>query len=130
MPADPEVRLRAALDELADALVALARESRPSADAGAPIQLLSVPEAARRLAISRSSAYVALGSGRLRSVKVGGRRLVPSSEVSRLAAGDAPDQPAAPRRAALRPQRKAAPANDLPRAAVSGGRGGTRPAPA
>jgi excisionase family DNA binding protein len=129
MPADPEVRLRAALDELADALVALARESRPHADAGVPIQLLSVSEAAGRLGISRSSAYVALGAGRLWSIRIGGRRLVPSSEIARLAGGEAPDQSPA-WRAAVRPHRKAAPASDLPRAARRGGRGGTRPAPA
>jgi hypothetical protein len=84
MPADPEARLRAALDELADALLALARESRPPADG--PVEPLSGEEFVRRAGISRSTAYLALGDGRVRSVRLRSRRLVPASRVDRLVA--------------------------------------------
>ena len=43
--------------------------------------LLSVDEAARLLGIGRTVVYRLLSQGDLRSVKVGGRRLVPRSAV-------------------------------------------------
>lgn len=43
--------------------------------------LLSVDEAARLLGIGRTVVYRLLSQGNLRSVKVGGRRLVPRSAV-------------------------------------------------
>jgi excisionase family DNA binding protein len=86
MPADPEARLRAALDELADALLGLARDRRTADADEAPVALLSVREAARALGVSRSTAYLMVADGSLRSVKLRGRRFVPSSEVVRLAA--------------------------------------------
>jgi hypothetical protein len=86
MPADAEYRVRAAVAELANALVALAAvERRP---ATAPVELVSVAEFARRAGIGRSSAYLAVADGTLRSVKLRGRRLVPASELVRLAAGE------------------------------------------
>jgi hypothetical protein len=80
-----EDRVRAAVEELADALLAVARESRPQARDAAPVELVSVAEFARRAGIGRSSAYLGVADGSVRSVKVRGRRLVPASELARLA---------------------------------------------
>jgi hypothetical protein len=80
-----EDRVRAAVEELADALRAVARESRPQARDAAPVELVSVAEFARRAGIGRSSAYLGVADGSVRSVKVRGRRLVPASELARLA---------------------------------------------
>ena len=41
--------------------------------------LLSVSEAHRRLGIGRTTFFAELGSGRMRSLKVGSRRLIPAS---------------------------------------------------
>jgi len=72
-------RLAAALAELVDALrVELAAE-RPS-DAG-PDRLLSIDEAGAMLGIGRSALYGEIGAGRLRSVRVGRRRLVPAGAI-------------------------------------------------
>lgn len=79
----PEARIRAALADLGEALIELAAQS--SAPASTPIELLSVADFARRAGIGRSTAYLLASSGQLRSVKVRGRRLVPSSELGRLA---------------------------------------------
>jgi excisionase family DNA binding protein len=43
-------------------------------------------EAALALGLARSSVYAALARGDLRSVRVGGRRLVPRSEIERILA--------------------------------------------
>ena len=91
MIADPEARIRAAVAELADAILALAvAERRPATNA--PVELLSVAEFARRAGLGRSTAYLAVADGTLRTVKVRGRRLVPASELGRLAdlAGPSP----------------------------------------
>lgn len=42
-------------------------------------RLNSVKEAAARLRLSRSTIYMEMNSGRLKSVKVGRRRLIPES---------------------------------------------------
>ena len=70
-------RLEAAVAELVDALRA---EISPP-DAGPP-RLLSVEEAGQLLGVGRSLVYTELGAGRLRSVKVGKRRLVPMSAIA------------------------------------------------
>lgn len=44
----------------------------------------SVEEAVRTLGISRRSAYRLIAAGELRTVKLGGRRLVPAAELARL----------------------------------------------
>ena len=82
---DPEARVRAAVEELADALLAVARESAVPPRVAAPVELLSVAEFARRASLGRSSAYLGVADGSIRSVKVRGRRLVPASELARLA---------------------------------------------
>lgn len=65
-------RLEAALAELRDV-------------AGASDRLFSVAEAAERTGLGRTALYGALGSGRIRSIVVGRRRLVPSSAIAELA---------------------------------------------
>jgi excisionase family DNA binding protein len=47
----------------------------------------SVDEAARSLSLSRTSLYELLDSGRIRSVKVGSRRLVPTAALDEFLAG-------------------------------------------
>jgi len=82
-------RLEAALAELAASIREEIRSER-AADAGVPDRLHSIPEAAEMLGIGRTSLYAELQAGRLRSVKVGRRRLVPSSAVAeRVAATSA-----------------------------------------
>jgi hypothetical protein len=81
-----EARVRAAVSELADAILEVVRESTPPPQHSGPVELLSVGEFARRAGIERSSAYLAVQDGSLRTVKVRGRRLVPVSELARLAA--------------------------------------------
>ena len=82
MSPDAEGRVRAALAELGEALIDLARKE--PAPSGA-VDLISVAEFARRAGVSRSSAYMELSAGRTRSIKIRGRRLIPASELSRLA---------------------------------------------
>jgi len=77
-------RLRAAVIELVEALRdEIAVEARPSERE--PDRLLSIAEAARALGIGRTALYSEIGAGRIRSVKVGRRRLVPSSAISEVA---------------------------------------------
>jgi predicted DNA-binding transcriptional regulator AlpA len=74
-------RLAVALAELVDALREEARSAAP--DTNAPDRLLSIPEACAALGgIGRSSLYAELGSGRVRSIKLGRRRLVPSGAIA------------------------------------------------
>ena len=79
-------RLAAAVTELVAALRdEIAIERRPSnreAD-----RLLSIEQAARALGIGRTALYSEIGAGRIRSVKVGRRRLVPSSAITEVASG-------------------------------------------
>jgi excisionase family DNA binding protein len=70
-------RLDAALRELAAALLDEVVATR----AVAPDRLLSVGEAAAALGLGRTAAYAEIAAGRLRSVKVGRRRLVAASAV-------------------------------------------------
>lgn len=72
-------RLDAALAELA---AAIREEVRAEAAAGGPDQLLSVGRAADRLGIGRTALYTELQAGRIRSLRVGRRRLVPSSAIA------------------------------------------------
>lgn len=54
--------------------------SRPS-----PERLVSVAEAAERLGVARSTAYLLISGGQLKSVKLRKRRMVPEGEINRLA---------------------------------------------
>jgi len=72
-------RLTAALAEL---VAALREEARAEATPHAPDRLLSVDEAAATLGLGRSLLYGEIQAGRVRSVKVGRRRLVPSAAIT------------------------------------------------
>ena len=81
-------RLTTAVIELVAALrTELAPERRPSQRE--PDYLLSVEQAARALGIGRTALYSEIGAGRVRSVKVGRRRLIPSSAISEIASRQA-----------------------------------------
>lgn len=71
-------RLELALLELAGAI----REGLREVAQPAPDRLLSIPEAAAVLGVGRTRLYAEMDSGRLRSVKVGRRRVVPSSALT------------------------------------------------
>lgn len=76
-------RLEAALAELA---AAIREEVRQEAAPG-PDRLLSIEEARAALGgVSRSTLYQEIRAGRLRTVRVGRRRLVPSSAIAERAA--------------------------------------------
>ena len=79
-------RLATAVTELVAALRdEIATERRPSERE--PDRLLSIEQAAQALGIGRTALYSEIGAGRIRSVKVGRRRLVPSSAISEVVSG-------------------------------------------
>lgn len=53
-----------------------------------PVTMLTVAETAEMLRCSESLIYAQLKDGRLRGVKVGRRRLIPSAEIEKLISGD------------------------------------------
>jgi excisionase family DNA binding protein len=67
-----------AVRELVDALRS---ELTPTSPDPQPDRLLSVDDAADALGIGRSALYGEIAAGRLRTLKVGRRRLVPSGAV-------------------------------------------------
>jgi excisionase family DNA binding protein len=75
-------RLTAAVAEL---VAALREEVAPAPDS--PPVLLSIDEAARALGIGRSRLYDEIGAGRLRSIRIGRRRLVAGDAIAELAGG-------------------------------------------
>jgi excisionase family DNA binding protein len=72
-------RLDAAIAEL---VAALRDELREATLAPGPDRMYSISEAAAALGVSRTTAYAELQAGRLRSVKLGRRRLVPASAIA------------------------------------------------
>lgn len=86
----PEARVRAAVAELADALIALAHDSAPVERPAGLVDLWAPAEFARRAGLGRSTVYLAIADGSIRSTKLRGRRLVPSSELARLVAAAPP----------------------------------------
>jgi excisionase family DNA binding protein len=78
---EPTDRVAAAVAELVDALRAEIADAARHPDVE---RLLSIAEAAETLGISRTALYSAIESGRLRSVKVGRRRLIPASALAEL----------------------------------------------
>jgi excisionase family DNA binding protein len=81
-------RLTKAVMELVAALRAeLATERRPIERE--PDRLLSIEQAADALGIGRTALYLEIGAGRIRSIKVGRRRLIPSSAISEVASRQA-----------------------------------------
>jgi len=83
---DTEAAVQAAVQALAAALLAAARANE--AGPAGPDRLYSVAEAARLLSIGRSALYGELAAGRLRSLKVGRRRLVPAGALAEFVARD------------------------------------------
>ncbi len=86
-PGEVDTRLAAPLGDLVAALVAIVieRVAPPAID---PVErLLSVSAAAQHLGVSRTTTYQLIGSGELRSLKVRGRRLVPTSAIIDVAEG-------------------------------------------
>jgi excisionase family DNA binding protein len=77
-----ELRIRTAVAELAEALLAAVVESEAP---GTPDRLYSVAQAVERTSLGRTALYAALGSGRVRSIVVGRRRLIPASAIAELA---------------------------------------------
>ena len=78
MNADAEARIRQAVAELADAIVA-AVDDGPSP---APDRLLSINEAAEATSLGRSKVYSLISTGELRSLRIGRRRVIPASAVA------------------------------------------------
>lgn len=87
-------RLEAALAELVDALRAEVRADATPVT-GAPDRLLSIDDVAGLLGIGRSAVYGELGAGRLRSIKVGRRRLVPGQAIAEFVAAAQSREPGA-----------------------------------
>lgn len=77
-------RLRAAVMGLVQALRdEIAVEARASERE--PGHLLNIEQAAQALGIGRTALYSEIAAGRIRSLKVGRRRLIPSSAISEVA---------------------------------------------
>ncbi|MGD0862503.1 MAG: excisionase family DNA-binding protein [Candidatus Limnocylindrales bacterium] len=75
-----EAAIQAATEQLVAALLAAVRAEAAATEA-APDRLLSVGQAAAMLGLGRSALYGQLEAGRLRSLRVGRRRLVPAGAV-------------------------------------------------
>jgi len=78
MNSGAEARIRQAVADLADAIIA-ALDDGPSS---APDRLLSIDEAAATLGLGRSLLHAEIAAGRVRSVKVGRRRLIPAGAIA------------------------------------------------
>jgi excisionase family DNA binding protein len=68
-------------------LVAALREEAGPAALDAPDRLLSIDETCAALSIGRSLLFGELQAGRLRSMKVGRRRLIPAQAIADYIAG-------------------------------------------
>lgn len=101
MTAEREADVRTAVDELVAALLAMVRAEVDSV-AAAPDRLLGIHEAATALGIGRTALYHQLTTGRLRSFKVGRRRLIPASAIGAYIAVQAEEDSVEPRLAAGR----------------------------
>lgn len=84
MRLEHETRLRNSFAALTEAMV----EALTSTPQEQPTRLLSIARASAILGIGRTRMYVEIGSGRLASVKVGRRRLIPAIAVESFARGD------------------------------------------
>lgn len=71
---------------LATLLAAVGQSQTPSP--AAPLTMLTVAETAEMLRCSESLIYAQLKDGRIKGVKVGRRRLIPSVEIEKLITGD------------------------------------------
>lgn len=88
--ADAEARVLTAVQELGEALIALAREQAATAPEPGPVELYSPARFAAMAGLGRSTVYLAIADGSVRSTRVRGRRLIPSTELGRLAAAAPP----------------------------------------
>jgi excisionase family DNA binding protein len=75
-----EAAVRAATEALVAAILAAVR-AEAATGVDAPDRLYGILEAAAALGVGRSAIYDELAAGRLRSVKVGRRRLIPAGAV-------------------------------------------------
>lgn len=75
-------RLDAAVAELVSAL----RDELKAESIERPDRLLTIPEVAERLAISRATVYAEMGGGRLRSIAIGRARRIPESAIAEYVA--------------------------------------------
>jgi len=90
---DAEQRVRRLMTELADALVDLAAMST-APEPRPPVELLDIRTFAVRCHIARSTLYQQLATGAIASVMISpGRRLIPSTELDRIAAAATPRAP-------------------------------------
>ena len=85
-----EERVRLLLGELGEALIDLAAVRAAPAQRS-PVELLDVRTFAARCHIARSTLYQQLATGAIASVLISpGRRLIPSTELDRIAAAATP----------------------------------------
>jgi len=77
-------RLDAAVSELADAIREEVRAELAGPTDGPP-ELLSIGQAAHRLGVGRTALYALITAGRLRSIRIGRRRLIPGDSLAELA---------------------------------------------
>ncbi len=80
MTPDHEGAIRGAVDALVAAILGAVTEAAPPGNS--PERLLSVDEAASALGIGRSRLYDEIGAGRVRSIKIGRRRLVAAGSIA------------------------------------------------
>ncbi len=83
MSPDYEAAIRTAVEQLV-AAIRTTLQAELAAQMPSPVRerLLAVDEAAVALGIGRSRLYEEIGAGRVRSVKVGRRRLIPESAIT------------------------------------------------
>lgn len=86
---DREAQIRAATEALVAVLLAAVEDAEPARDL--PDELWSVDRAAAALGLGRSLVYELISAGKLRSLTVGRRRLVPSTAVTEFVAARASD---------------------------------------
>ena len=82
-----EAAIRVAVEQLVGLLLVAVQEAAPVQ--GAPDRLLSVDEVAEALNLGRSAVYLELAAGRIRSIKVGRRRLIPAAALAEFVAAQA-----------------------------------------
>jgi excisionase family DNA binding protein len=87
---NPYQTFGAALQAVIEHAVTSALASVPAPISGEPV-MLSVPEAAEQLGVGTTKVKQLIASGRLASVTIGRRRLIPTAGLQALAANDQPD---------------------------------------
>ena len=85
-----EAAIRTAVDGLVAAILDAVGDEASTAPS-ATERLLSIDQAAATLGVGRTALYAELSAGRLRSFKVGRRRLVPTSAIEAFIASETAD---------------------------------------